>query len=250
MTAVPAWLGATAGQPTLAGSVNQFLGTHTSQYLYAGALQASQTTVGSISVNTVGQWLAQSFTTGASQTTVGYVTVPLRTATTSGSSLPPTTLSIYANSGGAPTGSPLISVTVTAEYAFNASLSTLAIYPLPLTGLTASTEYWLVTPSAGTSGNHFNWYKSNQTSGASLSTNGTSWTAQTYGFLYAIYDQTASGLMTATWEDSGARWTVLTYNSLSQISTLAEYTVGQTTAGYTQGLRTLSYSNAQLTKAV
>jgi hypothetical protein len=252
----PAWLGATSGSNPVAGQINQFLGAHQVQYLYAGTLKTSQATNGS--AHTSGSatlYIAQSFTTAAGQTTIGYVSVPVDSFTASGSTLGTTTLSLYANSSSAPTGSPLLSTTLTTEYAYLGSNSGSSdnvslIYPLPVTGLTASTEYWLVLSPAGNGTNHYTWRQSNQTSGASTSTNGTSWTAQTYGLQYAVYDQTASGLLTATWEDSGARWTALTYNSLSQISTLAEYTTGQTAAGYTQSYRTLSYSNAQVTKVV
>lgn len=253
MATTPTWLGATSGSLPVAGQVNEFLGTHSAQYLYAGVQTAVQGTAGSTSSTTNGLYLGQSFTTAAGQSTVGYVVVPVSTATTSGSLLATTTLSLYATSGGAPSGSPLVSTVVTAEYANLATGGTATVkvpIPLPVTGLTASTTYWLVLAAAGSASHSYTWYRSNQTSGASTSTTGSSWTAQTYGFQYAVYDQTASGLMTATWEDSGARWTALTYNSLSQIATLAEYTVGQTATGYTQGLRTLSYSNALLTKAV
>ena len=252
MSATPNWLGATSGSLPVAGQVNQFLGTHAAQYLYAGALQASQVTLGSTETASNGLYMAQSFTTGASQTAVGYVSMPLGSTNASGSNLAPITLSLYANSGGAPTGSPLVSVTATTEYMYLASgggtASTFLLYPLPAT-VTASTEYWLVTAPVGNSTFHYHWYQSNQTSGASTSTTGSSWSAQAYGLAYKVYDQSATGLLTATWEDSGARWTALTYTALEQIATLAEYTVGQTAAGYTQGFRTLTYSNGLLTKA-
>jgi hypothetical protein len=247
----PAWLGATTSSLPVAGQANQFLGTHTASYLYAGALKVSQTTAGSTSSNTNGLYLAQSFTTAAGQTAVGYVSVPITTTTTSGASLATTTLSLYANSGAAPTGSALVSTTITAEYANKASGGTATVsvlYPLPIATLTAGTEYWLVLAAAGTSGVDYTWYRSNQTSGASTSTTGTSWSAQAYGFEYAVYDQSASGLLTATWEDSGARWTATTYvATTNQIHTFGEYTVGQTAAGYTQGFRTYTYTSGLLT---
>jgi len=248
----PTWLGATSGSPPFAGQISQFLGTHSAQYLYTGVQTAAQTTAGSTSSNTNGLYLAQSFTTAAGQSAVGYVVVPVSTTTASGSLLATTTLSLYATSGGAPSGSPLVSTVVTAEYANLATGGTATVkvpIPLPVTGLTASTTYWLVLAAAGSASHSYTWYRSNQTSGASTSATGASWSAQTYGFEYAVYDQTASGVLAATWEDSGARWTALTYNALSQIASLAEYTVGQTASGYTQGYRALTYSNGLLTKA-
>lgn len=254
MSAIPAWLGATAGSQPQAGQINQFLGAHTSQYLYAAALTASQVVNGAGHINSNGQYLAQSFTTAAGQTAVGYVIAPITSFTPSGATLGPTTLSLYANSGGAPTGSPLVSTTITTEYAYAVSGGTFTVnvtYPLPATGLTPSTTYWLVLSPAGGASPHFGWQQSNQVTGASTSTNGTTWTAQAYGFQYQIFDQTVSGLQTASWEDSGARWTVTTYNTaagINQLATYAEYTVAQGANAYVQSFRTLTYSNGLLAK--
>jgi hypothetical protein len=251
MAVTPTWQAATSGQAASAGHVNQFLGTHSATVLYAATQKAAQTTAGSTSTSTNGLYLAQSFATQPGQTTIGYVSVPITTTTSSGASLATTTLSLYANSGSAPTGSPLISTTLTAEYAYQASGAGTAtvnvIYPLPIAGLTASTTYWLVLAAAGNVSHSYSWYRSNQTSGASTSANGTTWAAQTYGLMYAIFDQTASGHITAMWEDSGARWTTLGYVSNGEINTVAEYTAGQTAAGYLQSYRLLSYTNGVVT---
>lgn len=247
------WLGATNGTGILPTAAQQaaFLGIHKQQLLYAGTQQAGQTTNGSTSTSTNGLWLAQSFTTGGAQTAIGYVIVPVTTTTTSGSSLSTTTLALYANTAGAPSGSPLGSVTVTAEYANLASGGTATkglIYPLPVTGLAAATTYWLVLQSTASTGS-YTWYRSNQASGASTSTNGTTWSAQTYGFVYQVFDQAASGQLTAIWEDSGARWQAFTYNAALNVSTLGQYTVAQN-AGYVQGFRSLSWSSGSLTGVV
>lgn len=241
------WLGATTGVLPTAAQQQAFLGIHGMQLLYAGVQQAGQTTNGSTSTSTNGLWLAQSFATGASQTAVGYVIVPVTTTSTSGSSLSTTTLALYANSAGAPSGSALASVTLTAEYANLASGGTATnrlIYPLPVTGLTAATTYWLVLHSTASTGS-YTWYRSNQTSGASTSTNGTAWTAQTYGFVYQVFDQTASGLLTAVWEDAGARWQALTYGSTGEVASLGQYTLAQA-GGYQQGYRGFTYSSGLL----
>lgn len=249
MTAV-AWQAPTAGQPPLAAHINQLLGTHAFQNLYAGTLQASQATAGSTSTASNSLYIAQKFTTGASQTAVGYVSIPLTTTTTSGTSLAATPVSLYADSAGVPGALIATGATVTAEYANLASGGTPTvslIYPLPVVGLTAATPYWIVVAPAGTGGAHFTWYQSNQVTGAATSTNGTTWTAQAYGLLFKVYDQAATGLQTATWEDSGARWTANTYSSTGQPATYAEYTSGQTAAGYLQSYRSLSYSSGLLT---
>ena len=216
--------------------------------LWTGTLISAQQTSGAATTSTNNLWLAQSFITGASQTAVGYVIVPLTTTSTSSSTLAPTTISIYANSAGAPTGAALVSTTVTAEYANKASggtTTTFVQYMLPVSGLSTATTYWIVVHSTASSG-FFTWERSNQVSGASTSTNGTAWTAQGYGFEYGIFDASASGQVQGTWEDSGARWTSMTYNALNQLSTIAEYTVDQNST-YQQSFRTLTYTTGFLT---
>lgn len=244
------WLAAAPGPLPLAQQVNQFLVSHPTMYLYTGTQTAQQITAGATSTSSNSLWLAQSFATAVGQTAVGYVTVPITTTSTSGTALAPTTLSLYANSGGAPTGSALVSTTLTAEYANFASGGTATVlvdYPLPVTGLTASTTYWLVLHSTASTG-FYTWYRSNQVTGASTSSNGTTWAAQAYGFEYQISDQTASGALQLTWEDAGARWTWSNFNALAQLTQYAEYTVAQGANAYVQSTRTLTYSSGLLTK--
>lgn len=247
MAVTPTWQAATSGSTPAAGHINQFLGAHASTILYAGVQTAAQTTAGSAQNASNAGWTAQSFTTAVGQTTVGYVALNVSSiGTTSGANVLPSTISLYANAGGAPTGSPIVSVTAPVEY-YPVTAGAFAIFPLPATGLTASTTYWIVMPQVGSSSFHYDWFRNNVGSGASTSPNGTTWTAQGYGLLYKVFDQTASGPITATWEDSGARWTALTYTALNQINTYAEYTAGQTASGYLQSLRTLTYSVSLLT---
>lgn len=251
--ATPSWNGASPAQPTLAAQINQFVGAHATTSLYAATSRASQLVAGSTSTATNGVYLAQQFTTAVGQTAIGYVSIPLTSYTASGSSLGVITLSLYANSAGAPTGAALITTTVSTEYAYLASNSgssatAFILYPLPITGLTASTTYWLVTNPVGTGPTHYRWYQSNQVSGASTSTNGTTWSAQTYGLGYNVFDQGASGLLTATWEDAGARWSTFTYTATTnQLKTIAEYTVAQGAGNYVQGYRVLGYTTGYLT---
>lgn len=250
MSAVPTWLGATAGQPGQSGQINQFLGSHTAQYLYTGTQTASVATSGSTTTSSNGLWIAQSFTTALGQTAIGYVQGPISTTTTTGASLAPTTLSLYASSGGAPAGSPLVSTTVTAEYAYlstaNGNTNTFTTYPLPVTGLTASTTYWLVLHSTASSG-AFTWFRSASASGASTSTNGTTWSAQTYGLRYSVFNQAATGNLVSIWEDAGIRWTAMTYTGGNLINSIGEYTLAQGTAAYVQSYRALTYSGDLLT---
>lgn len=245
MATTPTWQAATSGQLPLAAQVNQFLGPHQMQLLYPSLRKSSQTTAGSGNVTTNGTWLAQSFTTATGQTTIGYTQLNIVTTGGMAGVLTPTTVSIYTNNAGAP-GTALVSTTVSAEYVTQAPAT--VTFPTPVTGLTQSTTYWIVVSAAGDSTHNFQWNKSNQTSGASTSANGTTWAAQTYGFIYQVWDQTISGnTPLLTWEDGGARWVWFSYSANNEINTVAEFTAGQTTMGYTQSFRVPAYTGGQLT---
>ncbi|NUP47562.1 MAG: hypothetical protein HOW97_09665 [Catenulispora sp.] len=250
MATAPTWQAAVAGQPPRAAHVDQLLGPHATTVLYLGTQTDGQTTSAAGTVSTNGTWLAQQITTAAGQTAIGSVSLALTSTTTTGASLAPTTVSLYANAGGAPTGGPLISVTYTAEYAYQASsggVSTTRIrIPMPVSGLTPSTTYWLVAAAAGTAGNNYVWNKSNQVAGASTSPDGVTWTAQAYGLVYTVNDQTAAGNIRTTWADGGARWAMYTYNASGLVTGYFEYTAGQTAAGYVQSSRTFTYSGNAL----
>lgn len=246
MPTVPTWQAATSGQQGLAGHVNQLLGSHKATLLYAGTQTAARTTAGTGSASSNALWIAQSFSTASLQTAIGYVIAQISSGGTSlGSNLGPTTLSLYANAGSAPSGSPIVSVTMTAEYVGAAPLW--VTFPLPASGLSGATTYWLVLAAAGNSTYSYQWNKSNQTSGASTSPDGVTWTAQSYGLLYQVYDQSATGQPTCSWEDAGARWTWRSYTSSGLLSQYAEYTAGQTLSGYLQSFRGLTYINGLIT---
>lgn len=244
MTSTPTWQAATSGQPPLAQHANQILGTHTVQVLYTGVEQASQSTAGAGSASSNGLWIAQQFTSGASQTAVGYVVLTLTAGSSLGANLGPLTVGLYASAGGAPSGAPLVTTTVTAEYAAGAP-SPLLI-PLPA-AVAPSTSYWIVTAPAGGATYSYAWAHSNQTSGASTSATGSAWTAQSYGLLFQVWDQAPVLPQVGTREDGGARWTAQTVNGSGQITMLAEYTAGQTTGGYLQSVRTVTYSGNDMT---
>lgn len=250
MATAPVWQAATVGQAPQAAHINQLLGPHVSAILYAGVQTDGQTTSAGTTVSTNGLYLAQSFTTAVGQTAIGTVTLSLTSTTTTGASLAPTTVSLYADAAGAPTGSPLISIVYTAEFAYQASgggvSTTLVLIPMPISGLTAATTYWLVVAAAGTIANSYVWHQSNQVTGASTSPDGVTWTPQAYGFTFTINDQTAADSVRATWEDSGARWTMSTYTASNQLNGYFEYTDGQTASGYLQSSRTFAYSSSGL----
>jgi hypothetical protein len=241
----PAWLGATAGYAAYAGQINQFLGAHEVSYLYQGAVQASSTAVtgsGSVSQS---QWLAQKFTAGASQTVTGHLLLYAYLVT---GSPPPWVISLQADSGsGAPSGTVLASTTLPKEMVPGAAGWVPVM--LPLSGLTPSGAYWIVAAEAGDSGDYFAWMRTTAGSGASTSANGTTWTAQAYGFGYQVLDQSPVLPLAGTWEDSGARWTSLGYDAGGQLTTVGEYTAGQSAAGYTASFRTLTWTGGLLTGA-
>ena len=235
MTGIPAWQAPVAGQPALAGHVNQLLGAHAVTYVYSGAAQASAAAAtGTVSGS--GTYLAQSFTTGASQTTIGYLILSLSANGTPA----PWPLSIQASSGGAPSGVPLVSTSLPVEFGLSPAVM------MPVTGLSPGTEYWIVGAAQSSAG-YFDWDQSAATSGASTSTNGTTWTAQAYGFSFEVFDGTPSMPLAGTWEDSGARWTSLSYSN-GQVTSVSEYTAGQP-GGYTASVRSLSYSGHAVTGA-
>jgi hypothetical protein len=242
------WLAATAAHAGLAGQVNQFFYTHTAAWVYQGVLQASQTTGAAVYATTASEYLAESFTTGAAQTTLGQVY--LQVSTVGGSpitaTIAPLTLSLYADSLGSPTGTAIASTTVTEPYIYSSPFWV----PIPLTasGLTPSTKYWLVTNPVGTGSAYYVWQHSNQVAGASTSTDGVTWTSQAYGLMYQVYDHTTTGgSVQFLYEDNGARWTQVSYTGTGLISQLTEYCTAQATANPFTSVRTFTYNGNYLT---
>jgi hypothetical protein len=237
------WLAASAGYKPQPGQLNQLLGAHNSLWIYSGnTLQVSEQTGSGLYVSTASQYIAQSFITGPSQTTVGLVN--LQISAVGGSpvtaSISPLVVSLYASALGAPTGSALASTPVTEQLVYSGPYW--LPVPLAASGLTPSTPYQLVVSPAGTTAGYYAWQQSNQSSGASTSTSGTSWSGAAYGLMYEVYDQTGTA-----WPpqyliaDGGARTTAFTYNSASQLATITEQVMSQSGAvQYSQ--RTLTYS--------
>ena len=80
----------------------------------------------------------------------------------------------------------------------------------------------------------------------SAAPDGVTWTGQTYGLMYEVFDTTASGRLLSISEDSGAVITTLTYTALGQIATITQYAVTQSGSSISSS-GTLSYSNGLLT---
>ncbi|HTK65378.1 MAG TPA: hypothetical protein VL595_23510 [Pseudonocardia sp.] len=245
--ATPDWLAATAGHQGNAGAITQFLGTHTSTWIYAGnTLQVSEATGSGLYVSTAGTYLAQEVTTGPGQTTIG--SLGLQISAVGGSpitaTIPPLQVSLYASASGLPTGSLLATTAVAEQTVYSAPFWLTA--PLAVAGLTPSTPYVLTVASAGTSSAYYAWQRSNQSSGAATSPDGVTWTPQAYGLMFEVYDTSGTtGPPLYLIDDDGARVTALTYNSAGQLASITETTVAQGgTALYSQ--RALTYSNGLL----
>ena len=231
----PAWLAASTGQQPQAAQVNQFLGTHAAVMVYSGALLLQQNTAGSGSVNTNGTYLAQQFTFSNSHP-VGRVVLTLALT---GAPVP-TVVSLRPDNAGAPASTLLAAAALPPGFV-GASPAAVSI-PLPVT-LSPGT-YWIVAAAAGDAGDFFAWSKSNQVSGASTSTNGTSWTAQTYGLLFQVWDNTVVQPLVHTFEDAGARWTAFAViTTTSALTKLSEYTAAQAANDYLSSVRAFTQAN-------
>lgn len=231
----PTWQGATNGQPPLANQVNQFLGAHASTEVYTGVEKDNQSTAGTGATNSNSTWIAQKFTAASSYTS-GRVVLTLAVT----GSPAPWVVSIQADSTGAPSGTALASVTLPNGFV----PGTAGTVSLPLsTTITSGSTYWIVAQAVGDVSNLYAWSKSNQVSGTSTSTNGTVWTTQAYGSLFQVWDSTTLAPLVHLWEDSGARWTTLSYATNGELTGLNEYTTAQG-GSYTQSVATVTYSGA------
>lgn len=242
--ATPTWLAATAGQVGRPGQINQFLDTHTSQWVYTGNLAVQQATGAALYQSTAAQYLAQTFITGSSQTAIGRLA--LQISTVGGSpvtaTITPLTVSLYASQFGLPTGSAITTVSLAEPYVYSQPFW--VSVPMFVTGLTASTPYWIVVGIAGTGSAYYVWQESNQTAGAATSTDGVTFTATAYGLMYQVYDTTGGGQVLGMVDDGGARTVTFTYTGAS-LTGLTEYTQAQ--GGTTLvSTRTFTYSGGFL----
>jgi hypothetical protein len=245
----PAWQAATTGYGANAGHVNQLLTTHGSQFVYNSGTIKTQHGVGTaIYSPTYTQTLSTTFLTAANQNAIGLINIQLSTVGGSPTLtlINPVTISIYADAAGLPTGAPLVSNTLSSQYVYSSPFW--VAVPLPFAGLTPLTNYHIVVQMVGTSSNYYLWQQSNQGTGAAISLDGGStWANQTFGLMYQILDQGSTGLIQYVYEDNGARWIQLSYNSKSQLTQITEYTTAQAPSSYVQVTRNLSYTTGILT---
>lgn len=229
--ASPTWLGATSGQLPASGQINQFLVTHPATIVYTGVSLGSAA-VGSGTVATNGLYVAMEFNPGTNQTPGRFVLTMSVTGTPA-----PLTLTIQTNTAGAPSGTVLATTVVPYDYLTGSATATSIPLPCSFTG---GLSYWLVANAVGDGSDFYSFTKSTAGSGASTSTNGTSWTAQAYGLAYNRFDQSAVPPLVHTWEDSGLRWT--SFQSSADLPTgFQEYTVAQGANQYVYSGRTIGY---------
>lgn len=244
--ATPSWLAASAGSRADAGAITQFLGTHNAQWTYSGQLLESQQATGIAEyVSLASTYYCQTFATGASQTAIGRVALQVSTVGGSPSSavISPLTVSLYAALSGLPTGAALASATLAEPYLYAQPFW--VSVPLTVSGLSPSSLYCLVVSGLSTGSGYYVWQQSSQVTGAATSPDGAAWSLETYGLMYQVYDQTASGQITSIVEDDGARIATFAYTA-GLLTGLTEYTAAQDGSTLTS-TRTLSYSNGLLT---
>lgn len=238
--ATPNWQGATSGQRAQAAQVNQFLGTHTVNYVFAGATGGSSTTLAGTATNSNSLYIAQQFTPGSTQTIQRW----LFTLAVTGSPAP-LTLTIQTNNSGAPSGTVLSTTLIPKEY-LTGTATAVSVPTLPVV-FTGGTAYWFVFNAVGDVSNFYSVSRTTAASGASTSSNGTSWAGQGYGLYYNRFDNSVTGSLIHTYEDSGARWTTFAFNANATPSALQEFTQGQTATGYTYSSRAFNYTSGALT---
>lgn len=249
MTVIPTYKAAVTGGSGNAGMTNQFLVPHDASIIYdSAAVQESVTTGSGVYTTTENQYLSQQFTTTVNQTSISQVWMQISVINGSAitNNIDPFIISIYADSGGEPSGSPLGSASLVETAVFASGFW--VIIPLVITGLTGNTPYHIVTSPAGNATSYYVWQRSNLLAGASTSPDLIAWTDQTYGFMYQVYDGATVG--GSNWqfivEDGGARWSQLNYTG-SLVTSTVEYTADQTGSGSVEYSATLSYSGNLLT---
>ena len=236
--ATPNWIGATAGQAPLASQVNQLLGTHAVTMVYTGVSLGSSTTLAGAATNSNGLWIAQAFTPGV-QTAQRWVF----TLAVTGSPAP-LVMSIQTDSAGAPSGTALATTLI--PNAFVPGAAGQVSVPTAAVAFAAATQYWAVFNAVGDPSNFYAVSRTTAASGASTSTNGSTWTAQAYGLYYNRFDNSITAPLLHTYEDSGVRWTTLSRNANTTVSGLKEYNTAQN-SGFFQSVRTFTYSGTDLT---
>ncbi|MBA3875564.1 MAG: hypothetical protein C0498_01285 [Anaerolinea sp.] len=231
----PTWAPAVAGGQAAADQLNQLLGTHPTQLVYEGSAVATGNTVAQASqYGSNGQYLAQPFVL-ATGTAVDRVRLWVADAGAGAD----VTVSLRANNAGNPSAASLASIVLPTE--FVSGTARWVDLPLRASGLTNGATYWIVTTAAGDATNRALFGASGAAAPVlKTSTNGTTWGATATQLLHRVFAG-ATGLLVAASEDSGARWTELTYDGTGTLTDVREY------VGVFRNTRTLTYSSGILT---
>lgn len=193
------WQAATPGQATLVGHVNQLLTTHAAVFTYNGAAIGTDPTLTSFVTEMGSTSLAQSFTLAA-PTTLGHVDLALGAVGAGQDVL----VTLQADSGGAPSGVPLVGCVVPPEWLPLGVASGPSLFAVPLPQALAAGTYWIVLqPGSSLLASGFSQAlagtddvqltQSTATSGGSIYTGG-AWVAQTFGFGVYLRDNTGNEL--------------------------------------------------------
>ncbi len=195
----PAWQPAVDGQDAVAAQINQFLGLHHVDFCFQGLQQAG---------NVV---LPMGLTPTVVRVTLNIV------AAGAGADV---TVTLQHDTAGSPSGTPLVSVILPAEFA--GSVRNISI-PLFASGLTPGDTYWIVVSSGGDVTNHMTFNASGAvTPHAKTSTDGITWSATATQLMFQVF-MLQTGYIYNTYEDAGARWVEYVYTD-NQITTVNEYT--------------------------
>lgn len=239
-------------QPVLASHPNQLLMTHQDSLFYQGnnSLSINQTITGTVST-AGGTWVAQKVTaTAAMNNAISYVTVFVSSGTPDGT-LNPTSVQLYTDNAGAP-GTPIPPMmALTNEYTFE--VPSAAVIPIGIvTGLVTGTPYWVVFKGVSSASLSYTFSNSNSAGfiPASTSTNGTTWTAQSYGLWMKFWTTDTTGPLTWVRHEIdtvglGTAWTTYyrTGTPGGYTSNVFEYVPAQLTNKYQQSTLLVSIQN-------
>jgi hypothetical protein len=246
--ATPAWHAVATGGPLSVGDITQFLGTHGGALLYQGVskVTGAVSTTNQLTLNAgagTAQYVDQPFTTAALQTTITRIEVTLAAGAGVGAD---TTVGIYADAAGVPTGAPLATCFVPLE--FNLTANVLSI-PFNLSGLVAATKYHIVF-SGTTSSTNYSQLAGGVTVGTAAQYNttgvGSAWTSWGFTLVFVVYSG-VNGVLRNTIEDAGARWTTIDYTNSVAAGNTTPVHIGEYTVGSLRSWRTCTFVSGQLT---
>ena len=241
------WQAPTPGQATLVGHVNQLLTTHAGLFTYNGAVINTDPTLTG-SATQLGQGMLAQQVVISEPVTLGSVLLALGAIGAGQDVL----VTLQADSGGSPSGTPLVGCVIPPEWLSSGVASEASIYTVPLPQALAAGTYWVVLQPgsnligllgdfsqalAGT--NDVEWTQSEETGGAIYS--GGSWSDEDYGFGLYLRDSTGT-LLTAIADDQVPN---VPFQLPAKVTSF-NYTAGLLTNAYEWVVRSLNVTTNQL----